>query len=720
MVEVKNQTGFSTSGMIRRRQLVPALVLLVCLAGYFSVSTQLLKDDSDLVLHLTTELSALNAMDPSSAGSLGPWLVQIRQLIPSIVLYDDPAAAALATPLEHLADKIRNAELVKPADQLSLRRELVLAEIALRSEQQRLHDAHVRQSAYFYVSVLAFVLLVLGALLRSRESSLAEPLRVLVRDQYLFSHAPVGVSLSDRDDRLIRINSGFEKVTGFNADELIGRPACEREPEGMRDALLRSGSWTGEYTMRRKDGSTVAEKVTRVAIGDDLDRPDGYLTISMDPVVSDDERQLMLWQAHHDSLTKLPNSNLLHERLVRALTTVQHEEKPGALISIDIDGFQRVNDSVGHEIADRILTEAAYRIAMSARESDTVARTGGDNFVIAMFEIDSVDEAERTAREAVESMNTPFYSEDRELFLSASAGLTIFPQDGLDRGELLQKADAACIQAKKRGGNQIAFFEEKMNSDAARRLEIETNLRRAIDNDELELHYQPIIDCATELVYGAEALLRWQSETLGFVSPGEFIPIAERCGLIVELGEWVVKEVATQLQSWAAIADWPALRVSLNVSARQFAVVEQAQSLLDVLQNAPTELLTVELTESALVANDPGASLFLTGLKEQGLRVALDDFGTGFSSISYLRDFEFDVLKIDKSFIDGVESSKEMGVIASIIAMGRILGMKIVAEGVETAGQVETLKRIGCDYIQGYYFCRPLPSAEFEAFVLQR
>ena len=283
-----------------------------------------------------------------------------------------------------------------------------------------------------------------------------------------------------------------------------------------------------------------------------------------------------------------------------------------------------------------------------------------------------------------------------------------------------KKADAARIQAKKRGGNQIAFFEDQMNSNAARRLELETHLRHAIDNQELELHYQPIVSCPSGQVYGAEALLRWHSGTLGFVSPAEFIPVAEHSGLINEIGAWVVTSVSQQLKIWQQQADWPDLRISLNVSARQFATEAQAKALLNALHSAPTELLTVEITESALIADDPGTALFLDGMKEYGLQVALDDFGTGYSSIGYLKDFDFDLLKIDKSFIDGISSSKEMGVIASIIAMGRILGMRIVAEGVEEQVQVETLERIGCDYIQGYHFSKPLPAQEFASFVVQQ
>jgi diguanylate cyclase (GGDEF)-like protein len=386
------------------------------------------------------------------------------------------------------------------------------------------------------------------------------------------------------------------------------------------------------------------------------------------------------------------------------------------VLSIDLDRFKNVNDSVGPARGDQVLTEAAYRIAMCVRESDTVARLGGDHFVVLLAEIEDYQEAERLARQIVEACGRPFIVDGRELFVSASVGVAAIPQDGLETGELLQKADAARIQVKRDGGNNLKFFEPEMNVRAERRMELESALRKAVENNELRLFYQPVVDVKRGVVSSTEALLRWQHPELGMVSPGEFIPIAEDTGLIVEIGYWVVAECQRQLKAWraAGLAD---LRVSLNVSALQLRNGDDVNRLLAALERGGAEGLTLELTESALIDNSEGAQQFLKGARALGCTVALDDFGTGFSSLGYLRNFDFDVLKIDKTFIDELANTRDYGLVASIVSMGRILGMKVVAEGVEEAEQVAQLKQIGCDYVQGFFYSRPLPAPEFLTFV---
>jgi diguanylate cyclase (GGDEF)-like protein/PAS domain S-box-containing protein len=555
-------------------------------------------------------------------------------------------------------------------------------------------------------------------LLRPRWNQKVSSLQQLLDDEHLFANIPVALSLSDREDHLLKANAAFEKLTGFAASEMLGQNALctdsEEEKlaaERMQTELQTEGRWVGEYRMRCKDGSVQAEKVMRVVLGEDPGDPEGYLTMSMDTVHSDAEQRLMLWQAHHDNLTKLPNANLLNERLTRAT----QENKRGAVISIDLDHFKHVNDSLGHAGADRILIDAAFRIAMAARESDTVARTAGDLFVIALTDFGDIAEVEKIARNAVEAIAGPFKVVEDELFITASAGVSIYPDDGKTPGELLQKSDAARLNAKSRGGNQVAFFEDQMNAVALRRFELETHLRKAIAGQEFELYFQPVIDISRDEIYGAEALLRWKNPELGMVSPAEFIPVAEDTGLIVDIGRWVVAEVHRNLRQWQDHI--PGLRVSLNVSARQLADADHVQELLDMLGREYRSQVTVELTETALVQDEQGAQMFLKGLREMDLHVALDDFGTGYSSVGYLRDYEFDVLKVDKSFIDGINGARDLGLVASIVAMGRILGMRVVAEGVEEEEQVQRLKRIGCDFIQGYYYSKPLPALEFAEFV---
>lgn len=540
----------------------------------------------------------------------------------------------------------------------------------------------------------------------------------------LFENSPGAVVVSDAYDRILAVNDAYTRMTGYSQAEVQGHDigfnhAGQQDQtfyEAMRETLACRGRWIGEFWLRNKDGEAFADKVTRMRLAGQRNELLGYLTLSMDMLSSDDAKRLMLWQAHHDTLTKLPNRNLFEERLTRVLLRTQEKGFMGALVSIDLDRFKMVNDSVGPSNGDQVLMEVAYRIAMCVEESHTVARLGSDHFVVLMSEVNDYGEVERLGRSVLAAVNAPFNVDGRELFITASVGVALLPQDGNQTGELLQKADAARIQIKEDGGNNLAFFEPDMNTRAERRLELESALRRAIANDELLLYYQPVIDVKRGTVTSAEALLRWQHPELGMVSPGEFIPVAEDMGLIVEIGQWVVSECHRQLEVWRrqGLDD---LRLSLNVSAMQLRRDEDAQALLRLLSTVADDRLVLELTESALMENSDGVHRFLSQARAMGSMVALDDFGTGFSSLGYLRNFEFDVLKVDKTFIDQLSSTRDYGLVASIVSMGRILGMRVVAEGVETAEQVKRLKQIGCDYVQGFYFSRPLPAEQFFAFV---
>lgn len=648
------------------------------------------------------------------------WLVGVHRTLPTLELVHPEQATDISERLKVLTRSLTQGQRLNRREQLLVHQALLAIQADLKVLTQRLDRQRTNYTHTFYWSLLLLVGL-LFVKLRQKPPPDQSALAQYLGDAFMFPRAPVALALSDHKDRTIRANQAYEQATGYKEAELQGRLVFDQAPEDMRATLRESGVWTGEQRLRRKDGSELKEKVIRMALGNRFS-PEGFLTMSLESVVPDEERRYMLWQAHHDNLTKLPNANLLEERLLRGLAGL-HENKSdqvGTLISIDIDGFRDVNDSVGHALADRVLTEAALRIAMSARESDTVARVAGDLFMIAAFDIGGVAEAEKIARAAVESFAAPIMLDDQAVFLTASAGVTVIPDDGTEKGELVQKADAARLDAKKEGGNKIVFFEQSMNSAAVRRLEIETHLRKAISQDELALYYQPIIDVANDTTYGAEALLRWHSSELGFVSPGEFIPVAESSGMIVELGAWVINEVQRQIRAWQQLPHWPELCISLNVSAKQFSGEADAQHLLNLLAEDLRQCMTIELTESALVTNDPGANCFVQGVKQLGFRMALDDFGTGYSSVGYLRDFDFDLLKIDKSFIKDLDNLKEDGLIASIIAMGRVLGLKMVAEGVEEKAQAECLKRIGCDFIQGYYYSRPLPVSDFESFIADR
>jgi len=539
-----------------------------------------------------------------------------------------------------------------------------------------------------------------------------------------FDPLPCAAVLSDDGDNILAVNPAYERATGYGEAEVRGRPLTfnhsgqqdERFYLAMRQALGESGRWSGEFWLRNSEGEAYADKVTRLVLTAADGSVSGYLTLSQDVLGSDDAKRLMLWQAHHDTLTKLPNRNLFQERLDRVLLRVGETDFLAALISIDLDRFKMVNDSEGPARGDQILMQAGYRVAMRISEADTVARLGADHFVALLTDVADYGDIERVARDIVTELGQPYVLDGRELYISASCGVAVIPQDGATTGELLQKADAARIQAKRDGGNQLAFFEPEMNARAERRMTVERALRQAVEKQELLLHLQPVVDVRGGVVASAEALLRWESPELGMVSPGEFIPVAEDAGLIIDIGAWVIRACHGELQSLRD-AGFDDLRLSLNVSALQLGSDADVDALLAVFAEGDSSGLTIELTESALADDSQRVQRFLAGVRELGCKIALDDFGTGYSSLSYLRHYVFDVLKIDKSFIDEMENTRDYGLVASIVSMGRILGMRIVAEGVETDEQLRQLRQIGCDFVQGYYFSRPLPAAEFHDFV---
>lgn len=564
------------------------------------------------------------------------------------------------------------------------------------------------------------VLVQSGRLLLRRRSSRAGTGSLPVR---VFQDSPCAMVVTDMDDIVRDVNPAYEKLTGYRRMDVVGMPLSfnhsgaedEDTIRRMRERLVSSGAWEGQFWLRNRSGEAFSDKVLRRTFMDPDSGERGILTVSLDSTGSEEEKRLMLWQAHHDTLTKLPNRNLFQERFTRVVMNLKPDEH-GAVLAIDLDNFKIINDSQGAAKGDQLLTQVAFRIALAASESDTVARLAGDHFAVLVESINDYSEAERLARNILEQIRMPFQLDDTEVTMTASIGICVFPTDGSDCGELMQRADAATAKVKARGGNGVQFFESAMNREAQRRLEIETALRKAIRDDQLLLHFQPVIDLRDGSVVGAEALVRWQHPEQGLISPGVFIPVAEESGLIIDLGAWVLRRVGRYLRECAepAIEN---MRISVNVSAQQLRDDSTRQNFLQLLRRETASRLTLEITESALVADREGVHQFLGTAHELGYRTALDDFGTGFSSLSYLRDFRFDVLKVDKSFIDNLQDARHTGLVASIVSMGRILGMQIVAEGVEDESQVRKLRQVGCDYAQGYFYARPMPWDDFLRFV---
>lgn len=437
--------------------------------------------------------------------------------------------------------------------------------------------------------------------------------------------------------------------------------------------------------------------------------------------------------ANYDDLTGLPNRRAFLARLDSAIRRAKRQQSVCALLHVDLDRFRQINDSLGPRVGDSLLRDVAQRLEDAVRDSDVVARfadeasrsslsrIGGDEFTVLVSGIHRAENASLLARRISLALAKPFLAEERDLFLTASIGIAVYPDDGIEPDFLLKHAAVAMHYSKRHGGNSYEFYSKDINARASERLTLENELRRALEREELLLHYQPKVDVAAGHIVGAEALVRWQHPELGMVSPAKFVPLAEESGLIVPLGEWVLREACKECKTWQHLGLQP-LGIAVNVSSVQFRKGGLLQALRSALETSGLEAphLVIELTESVLMESAEANIQILQELKAMGVRLAMDDFGTGYSSLSYLKRFSLDELKIDRSFMSGVPSDRDNAAIASaIIALAHNLGLKVVAEGIESRGQLEFLKVKLCDEFQGYLFSRPLPKEEFKR-LLQR
>jgi diguanylate cyclase (GGDEF)-like protein len=421
-------------------------------------------------------------------------------------------------------------------------------------------------------------------------------------------------------------------------------------------------------------------------------------------------------QANYDVLTGLPNRNLLQDRLKRAVFA-QRNARPIAVVFIDLDHFKFINDSLGHTQGDKLLAIIAERLASIVREGDTVARLGGDEFVLVLNDQNKEDVIFRAMQRVLNKVSEPMTIDGQELYITCSAGVSLYPADAPDVETLLKNADVAMYRAKEHGRNNFQFYTPEMNDLANERLALEHSLRRALERNELLLHYQPKVNLETGMIVGAEALLRWQHPEWGLIAPERFIPIAEETGLIVQIGAWVIRTACNQARLWQD-AGLPPVVMSVNLSARQFRQESFVKVVTQILHETglKPEQLEMELTESMLMHNANAAISILAGLKSIGVRLSLDDFGTGYSSLSYLSRLPIDTLKIDRSFVQHIGDQDECdnGILAqAIISLGHSLNLTVIAEGVETGEQLKFLKAHQCDEVQGFYFCKPTVAGEF-------
>ncbi len=553
--------------------------------------------------------------------------------------------------------------------------------------------------------------------------------RQLALSAKLFDQSNEGFIVTDVNCNIVKVNKAFCAISGFSEAEVLGQNprmfSAGRHDQAffqaMWDELDASGRWKGEIWNRRKEGSEYPlwQSISRVV--DTVGQTTHYIATFSDIAERKKVEEKMRYLAHFDSLTGLPNRALLSDRATHALQLAQRNNASMALMFIDLDHFKNVNDSLGHDIGDRLLVALTARFKAAVREQDTLSRTGGDEFVLLLPDTDAAGAA-HVAQKLLQLAIQPYQIEQNELTITPSIGIALYPNDGRDYGSLARCADAAMYQAKQGGRNAFRFHTAEIQAESARFLLIENALRRALERGQMHLHYQPQQSLRTGRIVGAEALLRGQHPELGWISPAEFVPIAESSGLITNIGEWVLRSAVKQMKNWIDRGMAP-ITMAINVSTVQFRQQYLPALVRDILEEtgvAPA-FLELELTESVALADPAGAIAVMDQLDELGVKMSIDDFGTGYSSLSYLKRFKVSKLKIDQSFVCNVtDDPEDQAIVTAIISLANSLGMQTIAEGVETIDQMEYIKSKGCDEMQGYWFSRPLTAEQFEAFVEAR
>ncbi len=534
--------------------------------------------------------------------------------------------------------------------------------------------------------------------------------------------SPASVMITDPQGKIEYVNPKFEELTGYSLHEVQGRrpgflQSDVSDPEERAEiwrAVRQGQEWRGELHSRKKDGDPFWEYASISPIKSDDGKVTHILAANEDITARKDYEQKLLHSEHFDSLTQLPNRTLAFDRLTRVVVQNRDQDAVVAVMCVDLDNFKIINDTLGHATGDELLVESARRIVATVGEAPTVARVGGDEFLVILSDLGSVVEAEVAASKILATFAEPFNLDGRDVFISASVGITASPADGNEAQVLLRNADAAMHKAKELGRGAYRFFTPAMNDQARTRLSLESNLRRALEQGtEIDVHYQPILETATARVRAIEALLRWNNAELGQVTPDEFIPVAEETGMIVPLGELVLNTACREAQQIRKDTGL-GLRVSVNVSSRQFQGHDLAAVAATALEQSglPADCLELELTESLLLADSGDILRTLRELSYMGVRLSIDDFGTGYSALHYLKKYPFDSLKIDQSFVAGLTESRDTeALIKAIIAMGHSLGLEVVAEGVEREDQLALLRSQGCDFVQGFLFSRALTPA---------
>jgi len=544
----------------------------------------------------------------------------------------------------------------------------------------------------------------------------------------VYENSSEAMMVTDADGVIVTINQAFTDITGFTAEEVIGRnvsllDSAREDPDVYRAkwaSIAATGKWQGEIWTRRKNGENFLRWLSINSIADEDGRVQSRVHLFSDITRKKEADELIWRQAHFDALTGLPNRSMFHDRLEQSIKKASRSGHRIGLLFLDLDYFKEVNDTLGHSMGDRLLLMAAQRLRHCVRESDTVVRLGGDEFIVIVDELSGAEGVERVVQSILHELADPFLLGSEQVYISASVGVTFYPDDGTEADVLLKNADQAMYAAKAQGRNRHSYFTASMQEAAQARKRLVADLRAAVAEQQFRVVFQPIVELGTGRIHKAEALVRWQHPARGMISPAEFIPVAEQTGMIVPIGEWMFREAARHAARWRD-AHHPEFQISVNVSPVQFQNegIPQGEWLRCLRElGLPGQSVVVEITEGLLMDARPEITDQLLRFRDEGVQVALDDFGTGYSSLSYIKKFDIDFIKIDRAFVSNLApGSDDLVLCEAIIVMAHKLGMQVVAEGVETDQQRRLLIACGCDYAQGYLFSKPLPAAEFEALL---
>lgn len=710
-----------TDGLIREGVLERALSREVGIFGR-SVMTFLLDNDAERGQRLWDErarlLQVADTLPPAAADTLRLALRHAELILTHKPTLDAVTHDILELPTHSLSQSLiqRYAQGYNEALQKARRYRVLLFVVALGLGIY-LALAILRQNR------LAGALAAANRELHSRLEALHQAQAELKRYATVFTNAREGMVITDDQARIVAVNPAFTEITGYSLGEVTGNtPAVLSSGRQDRDYyrkmwqdLLERGQWQGEIWNRRKGGDIYPEWLSIAAVRDGEGQTTHYIGIFSDVTERKEAEARIHHLAHHDALTGLPNRLLMQDRLGQAIREAKRCGSQVGILFMDLDRFKWINDTLGHDAGDHLLRTITQRCLKVLRESDTLARLGGDEFVAILPGLHQAQDAGLVARKLLHAITQPCMLGSHELSVTCSIGIAVYPNDGATDSLLLRNADAAMYRAKSEGRNGYQFYSTDMNSTRLGELLLEHQLRGALEREELCLFYQPKVDARDGSLCSCEALLRWRHAEKGLLTPDRFLHAAEESGLIVPIGEWVIREACRQIRRWLDEGREP-VRVAVNLSGQQFANQHIVQLVREALeeQRLPPELLELELTETILMRDIERTMRTLAELCELGVSLAIDDFGTGYSSLAYLRQFQVHTLKIDRSFVNDIEAGAEEAKIASaVIGLAHSLGLRVVAEGVETPVQHAFLARHACDYLQGYLFGKPEPAERF-------